>query len=113
MSKKLQNNGLWESSRMMLPEHKEAILDNNRTILKKRKPLIDFEEQESFTRLLAFSLWEKQKVTIVLYGEFHDQEYTGVATKIDQQKRMIRMESTEDYTWIHFDDIVKIECPVD
>jgi hypothetical protein len=26
MSKKLENNGLWESSRMMLPEHKEALL---------------------------------------------------------------------------------------
>ena len=24
MSKKLQNNGLWESSRMMLPQHREA-----------------------------------------------------------------------------------------
>ncbi len=26
MSKKLQNNGLWESSRMMLPQHKEQSL---------------------------------------------------------------------------------------
>lgn len=26
MSKKLENNGLWESSRMMLPEHREALL---------------------------------------------------------------------------------------
>ncbi|WP_261305937.1 hypothetical protein [Paenibacillus andongensis] len=25
MSKKLENNGLWESSRMMLPQHKEAV----------------------------------------------------------------------------------------
>ena len=25
MSKKLENNGLWESSRMMLPQHREAI----------------------------------------------------------------------------------------
>ena len=24
MSKKLEKNGLWESSRMMLPQHKEA-----------------------------------------------------------------------------------------
>ncbi|WP_374020183.1 hypothetical protein ABU162_11440 [Paenibacillus thiaminolyticus] len=27
MSKKLQKNGLWESSRMMLPQHKEALLN--------------------------------------------------------------------------------------
>jgi hypothetical protein len=26
MSKKLEKNGLWESSRMMLPEHREALL---------------------------------------------------------------------------------------
>ena len=31
MSKKLENNGLWESSRMMLPEHREALLKHRHT----------------------------------------------------------------------------------
>ncbi|WP_152392335.1 hypothetical protein [Paenibacillus guangzhouensis] len=29
MSKKLENNGLWESSRMMLPQHREALLSRH------------------------------------------------------------------------------------
>lgn len=30
MSKKLEKNGLWESSRMMLPQHREALLNRQR-----------------------------------------------------------------------------------
>lgn len=30
MSKKLEKNGLWESSRMMLPQHREALLSRHR-----------------------------------------------------------------------------------
>jgi hypothetical protein len=30
MGKKLEGNGMWESSRMMLPEHREALLDQTR-----------------------------------------------------------------------------------
>lgn len=29
MSKKLENNGLWESSRMMLPEHRNALINRS------------------------------------------------------------------------------------
>ncbi|WP_281887756.1 hypothetical protein [Paenibacillus sp. YYML68] len=31
MSKKLHNNGLWESSRMMLPEHREALIERRKS----------------------------------------------------------------------------------
>jgi hypothetical protein len=30
MSKKLEKNGLWESSRMMLPEHREALIERRK-----------------------------------------------------------------------------------
>ncbi|WP_028545081.1 hypothetical protein [Paenibacillus taiwanensis] len=32
MSKKLEQNGLWESSRMMLPQHREALLNRDRVV---------------------------------------------------------------------------------
>jgi hypothetical protein len=32
MAKKLEGNGMWESSRMMLPEHRQAIIEQNRYI---------------------------------------------------------------------------------
>ncbi|WP_408895379.1 hypothetical protein [Paenibacillus taichungensis] len=32
MSKKLEANGLWESSRMMLPQHKERIIQHRTQI---------------------------------------------------------------------------------
>lgn len=38
MSKKLQKNGLWESSRMMLPQHKEALLNRRLNLDKPAEP---------------------------------------------------------------------------
>lgn len=41
MSKKLTGNGLWESSRMMLPEHREQFLEQRRSLKKHEKPSLD------------------------------------------------------------------------
>lgn len=44
MSKKLQGNGLWESSRMMLPEHRTQILKSNKEIIKVKMPVLHEDE---------------------------------------------------------------------
>ncbi len=52
MSKKLQGNGLWESSRMMLPEHKETIIQHRYEFGRRSRPTIDEQElNEYFTCL--------------------------------------------------------------
>lgn len=38
--KKLEGNGLWESSRMMLPEHKETIIRRQLEEGRKNKPVL-------------------------------------------------------------------------
>jgi hypothetical protein len=43
MGKKLEGNGLWESSRMMLPEHKSRIRKNERETQRRIKPVLDAE----------------------------------------------------------------------
>lgn len=40
MSKKLEGNGLWESSRMMLPEHREQLLKHRRESAGEPQPVI-------------------------------------------------------------------------
>lgn len=44
--KKLEGNGLWESNRMMLPEHKEAIIRQQHEEGRKAKPTPDSQELE-------------------------------------------------------------------
>ncbi|MDT2241397.1 hypothetical protein P7H22_15005 [Paenibacillus larvae] len=40
MSKKLTGNGLWESSRMMLPEHREQLLEQRRELKNMQSPYL-------------------------------------------------------------------------
>lgn len=41
ISKKLEGNGLWESSRMILSEHKERIYQYRVELSKKQRPTLD------------------------------------------------------------------------
>lgn len=108
MSKKLEKNGLWESSRMMLPEHKEAIIEQNRAILKKTKPIIHEEELE----IIEKALWDSYRlaitITIVLFDELEDVYRTGRVIKIDPYKRMIKLQGAQDYDFFKMDNIVRV-----
>lgn len=108
MSKKLEANGLFESSRMMLPEHKEAYVRHQQQLQKKKRPQLDEHELEHLSGLIAESLQYSQEITLVLYGEFESLEYTGVVTKIDQQNRMLRLAQASDPygMWIKVEDIM-------
>jgi hypothetical protein len=108
MSKKLEKNGQWESSRMMLPEHREAILEQNRTLKKRVKPEMDEQVQEEIVRAIGVSMWLSLPVTFVMYDEVADYELTGIAVKIDTSNRLVKVSGTEDESWIKFSDIVRV-----
>ena len=108
MSKKLEKNGQWESSRMILPEHREAILEQNRTLKKRLKPEMDEQVQEEIIRAIGVSMWLSLPMTFVLFDEIADYELTGIAIKTDTLNRMVKVSGTEDESWIKFSDIVGV-----
>jgi hypothetical protein len=108
MSKKLEKNGQWESSRMMLPEHREAILERNRALKKREKPELDEQAQEEVVRAIGVSMWLSLPMTFVLFDEVANWELTGVAVKIDKLHRTVKVCAAEDETWIKFSDIVSV-----
>lgn len=108
MSKKLEGNGLWESSRMMLPEHREAIIEQNREILKKTKPTMHEEELEIIEKALWDSYRLEITITVVLFDELEDIHRTGRVTKIDQYERMIKLQSAKDYDLLKVDNIISV-----
>jgi hypothetical protein len=108
MSKKLEKNGQWESSRMMLPEHREAILEQNSSLKKRVKPEMDEQMQEEIIRAIGVSMWLSLPMTFILYDEIADYELTGIAVKIDTSNRMIKVCGAEDESWVKFNDIVGV-----
>ncbi|GGF87897.1 YolD-like family protein [Paenibacillus aceti] len=107
---KLYGNGLWESSRMMLPEHKEAILSSNRVLKKKLRAELDEQELERVSRILMESLEEGREVKLLLFGEYEDQELRGTVIRVDSGRRRICLRAGSEQIWVLWRDIVSAEC---
>lgn len=106
MSKKLQGNGLFESSRMMLPEHREAYIMHQQNLRKNSRPQLDDQEMERISMLIAESMQLRKEVILVLFGEFNVTEITGVVTKIDLHQKNIKFTHGNDFRWIKVSDII-------
>ena len=108
MSKKLQDNGLFESSRMMLPEHKEAFILHQQNLLKKARPQLDDQEKERLSRLMAESIQCRKKVMLIIFTEFDEVSLSGIVIKVDQQQQKIKLAQNNDFIWINITDIIDV-----
>ncbi|MWV45116.1 YolD-like family protein [Paenibacillus sp. HJL G12] len=108
MSKKLQGNGLFESSRMMLPEHREAYIQHQQHLVHRKPPLIDPQAEEEMARVMAEALYNHSPITITLFDEPEDLQLTGHVLRIDASRRQIRWggDTGEGPEWIRLDQII-------
>jgi hypothetical protein len=109
MSKKLEKNGLWESSRMMLPQHREAFVVSRQTQNKRDKPYLHDDEFELIVRCIKESYYTQKTIDVQWV---HEQQYeytTGNVSKIDEHSQRIKLQKEEDMTWIPFDSIVSVK----
>ncbi|GJM77925.1 hypothetical protein HMSSN139_04210 [Paenibacillus sp. HMSSN-139] len=110
MKGKLYGNGLWESSRMMLPEHKEAILRSNRSQERKERSVLDEQELERISLVLTSSLQTERPVRLRLFGEWQGREVLGTVTRVDPGRRRACLQTEAGPEWIAFADIVGAEA---
>lgn len=82
--KKLEGNGLWESSRMMLPEHKVRI--NQLEADQKKRQRIELDEQEwaIISQLVEASLKMRQLINLQMFHETEELVVVGVVDRVDQ-----------------------------
>ncbi|CAG5078396.1 MAG: YolD-like family protein [Thermobacillus sp.] len=102
-------NLLWESSRMMLPEHKERINGHRESLNRKERPVLDEQEMEELALRIGESLETGRPVTLKLYGEYADREVTGVVTKVDPQAGRIRLRTALGDMWAKMRDVIGAE----
>ncbi|MNP16741.1 YolD-like protein [compost metagenome] len=109
MGDKLNGDGLW-ASRMMLPEHKEAILRKNREPLMRSKPALDGQELELIERTLAESYHDHRSVKMQLFDEFEQEEVCGIVTAVQTYRREIKVHLPDgDYRWIPLNCILSAD----
>ncbi|WP_138753558.1 YolD-like family protein [Paenibacillus sinopodophylli] len=84
MKKKLTGNGLWESSRMMLPENKVAI--NKLFVEKQKRQRTELDEQECtiISQLFDASLNNRQEIKLQMFHPTEELEVIGIIDRVDQ-----------------------------
>ncbi|MBP1963239.1 YolD-like family protein [Paenibacillus aceris] len=113
MSKKLELNGLWESSRMMLPQHKESAIRNRRESQRISRPIHDVQEIQHISAVLSLSQMYKKPVDLVLYEEFKTRSITGIVARSKHGE--FRLDTVDpfsgakDWEWIAYRDVLKAE----
>lgn len=108
MSQKLTGNGLWESSRIIVPEHKEAILEFRVRRNARKKPVIHEDEYEVFSRRLVNSLKNKELVDVEIFGKYNNRVVRGIVTHIDSYKQRIKIENLEGFEWVDMSEVVGV-----
>ncbi len=106
---KLRGNGLFESSRMMLPEHKEAYLRHQQRLDRQEPPELDSQKLDDMNAALAESLASGSYVVLVLFGEYDNEELNGIVTQADAARGRIRLEGP-DYVsrWVALSRIIDV-----
>ncbi|WP_419873037.1 YolD-like family protein [Candidatus Pristimantibacillus sp. PTI5] len=101
MRKKLEGNGIWESSRMMLPEHKVAINEHEKALRKRERVELDEQEWEHVARSVTESLQQRQPITLRLFHPLEELTVIGIVERIDQLKGRFMV----DGEWFPIQDI--------
>ncbi|WP_025692311.1 YolD-like family protein [Paenibacillus zanthoxyli] len=105
--KKLEGNGLWESSRMMLPQHTQRILEHQRETLRREKPVLDAQEWDLIDQALYHSMADHAPVTLTLFDPFVDRQAKGIVMKVDRQLKRIKLRwSEDDWDWVDMSEII-------
>lgn len=102
------SNMLWESSRMILPEHKERIRirrEETRQGGRRERPVLDEQEIENINAAIAQSLHERVPVRLRMYDPFEELIVEGIVEQVDQVLKRIRV----DGEWFNVRDIVGVE----
>ncbi|WP_138751818.1 YolD-like family protein [Paenibacillus sinopodophylli] len=99
--KKLEGNGLWESSRIILPEHKAAL--NKLFADDKKRKRIELDEQEwaIISQLVEASLKSRQEIKLQMFHATEKLEVIGIVDRVDQLNERFMV----DGEWFKIRDI--------
>lgn len=87
-----RENLTWEGSRMMLPEHKQAIRLQNELEKKVEKPRLDPDELQEIGYIVMDALEYTKLVCVTYWKDGHYYEQVGYIDQVAPDQSLIRIE---------------------
>ncbi|CAM3959801.1 YolD-like family protein [Lederbergia lenta] len=102
-------NVRWESSRMMLPEHREQLLKERSKQEEFTPPILDNDQLEEINRIIIISMEQKQEVIITFIEKYGPAQFSGWIQNVDRYERWIRLDNDQDTLLLFFKEILQID----
>lgn len=105
------SNLFWESSRMILPEHKEALVRHREetVMAKPKRPVRDEFELKELANRLQDAKEEKYELVLTVWGR--PEPIRGRVVKLDAETKKVHIRSFGSLEKIPFLDILDAERP--
>lgn len=100
-----RGNLMWEGSRMMLPEHIQALRAQKKDLMKDPKPQLNEYELTEIGTIAMESLRYNLDTRILYWNDGYDKEVTGVVECIDNQLKQLQIAGQ----WIKIEKLKWIE----
>lgn len=85
------SNLRWKSSRMMLPEHVQALRQDEADLGKKKRPSLDDQELETLNRTLSEALSGSKRVALRYYQNGYIKKSICCVEKLDTARRQLKI----------------------
>lgn len=96
---------MWEGSRMMLPEHIQALRERKRKATHDPQPNLTEDELTELGHVAMDSLYHTIEVTVVYWQDGYDQRVTGVIDEIDSLGKRLKLNGE----WINITVLKRID----
>ncbi len=104
-----RGNMLWESHRMFLPEHVQALRDRKEEMKKVDKPLLDEQELQEIGIVVMDALNHELDVRIVYWKDGYFKEVIGVVNWVDYLEQWVKIYVDDEAEYIDIDCLKSVE----
>lgn len=111
MSKLDRNNILWEGSRMFLPEHRHALLQQRKDAEKLVPPILDEQQLEAITYILQEAVEYEQPVLATYVTAYERTSFCGFVDKVDTMGKYIQLSNGSQVQKIPFHLLIDVTWP--
>jgi hypothetical protein len=112
MTKQLDD--MW-SSKWVLPEHREALIEDDRNLKRITKPELDDQEVLLIDQIIHDAMKSNGTITLTVFDKHELKTVTGIVFKLDTIIKMVKIALEEpqpdqdECEWVPLRDILKAE----
>ncbi|PRX38916.1 YolD-like protein [Planifilum fimeticola] len=104
-----RGNKMWEGHRVILPEHRDPLLEQRQRKNVYHTPEMADNALEEINRVIEWSRVKKKPIALTYANKYGPKRFTGYVTRIDPIERWLVIQNREDKRVIPLSKIIGAE----